>query len=184
MTQDRTTTNKMMQTVLEEVGEVVYYIDTWFIAFGVRSEFCLMLMQDSFLPKTSFFQSQFVYLASYLCSKTLKTLNDFFFCHLFLKGGMVILSCQNVHAHSNNIQYNITMVNNEYNYILLPVHKAQKRFLTTSSSPHFTCYTLPPLQQIGPGCSALAGGHFKMTPHFKKLYCINTPSLPLGAKEQ
>ena len=53
-----------MQTVLEGVGEVVYYIDTWFIAFGVCLEFGLMLIQDFFLPKTSFFQSQFVYLAS------------------------------------------------------------------------------------------------------------------------
>ena len=50
----------MMQTVLEEVGEVVYYIDTWFIAFGVCSEFFLIVMQDFFLPKTSFFQSQFI----------------------------------------------------------------------------------------------------------------------------
>ena len=84
-----------MQTVFEEVEEgegVVYYIETWFIAFDACSEFCLMLMQDFFLPKTSFFQSQFVYLASYLYPKTLKALNDFFFCHLFLKGGRVTLS--------------------------------------------------------------------------------------------
>ena len=32
----------------------------------VCSEFCLTLMQDFFLPKTSFFQSQFVYLSRYL----------------------------------------------------------------------------------------------------------------------
>ena len=36
-------------------------IDIWFITVGVCTEFCLMVMQDFFLPKTSFFQSQFVY---------------------------------------------------------------------------------------------------------------------------
>ena len=82
-----------MQTVSEEAGEVVYYIDTRFITFGVCSEFCLMLMQDFFLPETSFIQSQFVYLACYSYPKTLKTLNDFFFCLLFLKRRRVILSC-------------------------------------------------------------------------------------------
>ena len=35
--------------------------DTWFTTIGVCTEFCLMVMQDFFLPKTSFFQSQFVY---------------------------------------------------------------------------------------------------------------------------
>ena len=51
-----------MQTVLEEFGEVVNYTDTRFIAVGVCTEFYLMVMQDFFLPKTSFFQNQFVYL--------------------------------------------------------------------------------------------------------------------------
>ena len=32
--------NKSIQFVLEEVGEVVYYIDTWFIAVGVCTGFC------------------------------------------------------------------------------------------------------------------------------------------------
>ena len=76
-----------MQTVLEEVGELLWHIDTWFVTFGVCSEFCLMLMRDFFLPKTSYFQSQLVYLASYLYPKTMKALNDFFSCHLFLEGG-------------------------------------------------------------------------------------------------
>ena len=49
-----------METDLEEVGEIVYYIDIWFIAFGVCSDFCLMLIQDVFHPRTSFFQSEFV----------------------------------------------------------------------------------------------------------------------------
>ena len=45
-----------MQTVLEEAGEVGYYIDTWFIAVGVCTEFCLMVMQDFFLPEIPFFK--------------------------------------------------------------------------------------------------------------------------------
>ena len=46
-----------MQTVLEENEEVVCYIDTWFIDVGVCTEFCLMVMEDCFLPKTSFSES-------------------------------------------------------------------------------------------------------------------------------
>ena len=34
---------------------------TWFITAGVCTKFCLMVMQDLFLPKTYFFQNQFVY---------------------------------------------------------------------------------------------------------------------------
>ena len=33
--QPKTTNNKMMQTALEEIGEVVYYRNTWSIAFDV-----------------------------------------------------------------------------------------------------------------------------------------------------
>ena len=91
-----------MQTVLEEVMEVVYYIDTWFFAFDVWSEYRLMIMQDIFLPKRSYFQSQFVYLASYLG-----------------------IYSQNVYAHNDSITY-MTMVNNECTYVLLPVEKFQK----------------------------------------------------------
>ena len=93
-----------MQTVLEKVMEVVYYKDTWFIAFGVWSECRLMIMQDIFLPKRSYFQSQFLYLASYLG-----------------------LYSQNVYAHNDSIRY-MTMVNNECTYVLLPVEKFQKEF--------------------------------------------------------
>ena len=59
-----------MQIVLEEIGEVIYYIDTWFIAAGVCTEFCnlilnfKMVMQDFFPRKTLFFQIQFVYIQS------------------------------------------------------------------------------------------------------------------------
>ena len=80
-----------MQTVLKEVGEVVYFIDTWFItlliiAFGV-------IMFRILFNAGLFFQIQFVYLASYLLyPKILKTLNDFF-CHLLFGQGV-----QNVHA--------------------------------------------------------------------------------------
>ena len=47
-------------------------------------------MQDFFLPQTSFYQSQFVYLASYLLyPKTLRILkNEFSFFHLYLKRGV------------------------------------------------------------------------------------------------
>ena len=58
----KTTNNKKMQIVLEKVGEVVYYIDTWSIAVAVCTEFYLMVMQGFFLPKTSIFESQFVYI--------------------------------------------------------------------------------------------------------------------------
>ena len=58
----KTTNNKRMQIVLEKVGEVVYYIDTWSIAVAVCTEFYLMVMQGFFLPKTSIFESQFVYI--------------------------------------------------------------------------------------------------------------------------
>ena len=34
---------------------------TWFVTVGVCTKFCLMVMQDFFLLKTSFFQSQFAY---------------------------------------------------------------------------------------------------------------------------
>ena len=75
-----------MQTVLEAVAEVAYNTDTCFIAFGIRSEFCLLLMEDFFLPKTFFFKvNLYISPAIYIPSKTLKTLNDFLFCHLFLK---------------------------------------------------------------------------------------------------
>ena len=82
--------------------EVVYYIDTWFFAFDVWSEYRLMIMQDIFLPKRSYFQSQFVYLASYLG-----------------------LYSQNVCAHNDSIRY-MTMVKNECTYVVLPVEKFQK----------------------------------------------------------
>ena len=52
-----------MQTVLKEAGEVVYYIDTWFIVFGICM-FRILLIQEFFILKTSFFQGQFVYLVS------------------------------------------------------------------------------------------------------------------------
>ena len=48
---------------------VVYYIDTWFIPTGVSTEISLMVMQNFFLLKTSFFQSQFVYSWPILKSK-------------------------------------------------------------------------------------------------------------------
>ena len=34
---------------------------TWFVTVVVCTKFCLMVMQDFFLLKTSFFQSQFAY---------------------------------------------------------------------------------------------------------------------------
>ena len=61
----------------EEVGEVVCYIV--FIAVGVCTDFCVMIMQDFFLPKASFVQSQFVYLGPVLESKGM--------CAIFQKNG-------------------------------------------------------------------------------------------------
>ena len=63
-----------MQTALEEVGEVVYHIDTWFIAVGVCREFYLTVMQDFLFPKISFFKSQFVYSGPFLESKGMRTI--------------------------------------------------------------------------------------------------------------
>ena len=35
--------------------------NTWFITVGVCTKFCLIVMQDFFLLKISFFQTQFAY---------------------------------------------------------------------------------------------------------------------------
>ena len=63
-----------MQTGLEEVRDVVYYIDTWFIAVGVCKEFCFMVMQNFFPPKIFFFKSQFVYSGPILESKGMRAI--------------------------------------------------------------------------------------------------------------
>ena len=59
-------------TILEEAGEIVYYLDTWFVAVGVCRKFCLMVMSDFFLPKTASFQIQFVYSGSILATKVMR----------------------------------------------------------------------------------------------------------------
>ena len=124
-------------------------------------------MQDFFFLK-HFFQIQFVYLASYLFYPTiLKTLNDFFFCHLLLKGGgiKVIKMFMSI-ATAYNI--GITILNNINIFIYCyQCIKLKQNFLTTNPSSHFTCYTPAPQD-------ALAGDHFKMTPHFKQLWCMDT----------
>lgn len=134
-----------MQTVLKEAGEVVYYIDTWFIVFGICM-FRILLIQEFFILKTSFFQGQFVYLVSqgiYYILKFLKLLNNFLFCHLLLTGGIVVIvKMFTIIATACSIIYN-NGKKYEHIYILPPVHKAQNNFLTTNTSPHFTSYTLP-----------------------------------------
>ena len=75
------------------------------------------------------------------------------------------------------------MVNSEYIYKLLPVHKAQKEFFDHQFiSPTLLAIHFPHFKQIGTGCPALRGDHFKMTPHFKQLCCMDSPFLAFRGK--
>ena len=84
------------------------------ITAGVCTEFCLMVMQDFFISKTSIFQRQFVYSGPILESghacdfskkrtKHLKFENIFKKCrwlHAILYNNLYYI-CQNVHTNSN-----------------------------------------------------------------------------------
>ena len=92
-----------MQTVLEEVGEVLYYIGSWFIAFRVSSEFYLMIMQDFFVPKTSYFKFNLYILPAIQSQNIENSAFRFVFFRLFFKQMGAWSYCQDDHAHSNSI---------------------------------------------------------------------------------
>ena len=127
----------------------------------VCSEYCLM--PDFFLPKTSFFKSQFVYLASYLLyciSQNIGNSECFFLLSFALelwKGGRVAKIFTPIATSSIWYNENITMVHNvNIIYIMLPVEKLKEFFDNQPILPRYLLYCIhlsPTLLTVSPvGC--------------------------------
>ena len=120
----KTTKNKRMQTVLKELGEVIYYIETWLVF--LCSTFCLM--EDFFFPKTFF--SCLVCISSQLCitSKNIEGTELFFILFFYLERR------GQGHAYSDSILYN-NDEQCEHIYILIPDYKDHQKFFGHQSIP-------------------------------------------------